>query len=1000
MRLFFIMKEKRHFSLRKLAIGVCSVCLGVSLASHSVKAEEATVTETPTTELLSGQTPSAALASEIKSSSMGQSADKQIESSEDSNLALLTETKEETETTKLVNVVKGKTPTSNSTTMITYELSTIPSVQIENPKQATDGNKNSGSTDKSNTKILAGQETGGKDNGYSSWQPVYLQYDFGDVKPVERIAIYRNTYSDAISTFKKVKVELSTEADFSKNSQVIFEEADFVETVGTKGQPQIIELLKTVNARYIRIWGQGHYIQNTNSSWAGYSRALRFNEVEVLARVKDDGSQNNNTTLVNLAALKQPYVYGLDPTNLEAINDGKFDENYAYHNTRGASYLQYEFKRSYNIKEIRFKLKPGLYSDIAVSFDNTPSPNDGYESIYKEENKTIDSGDIITVSVPEDAQSQYVRFSARRADREPVGYSEIEILGTGDSYDESRPDYVEPNSKFNKLVWSDEFNGDTIDESKWQIIDGMVNHAAIYNRGAVSIKKDADKSYLSIRSQNYASTDELIKAVGIDRYDDKKLASKITWSSGRVESKDKYSFQYGRMAVRAKVNDSQGIWPAIWMLAQDETGHDEIDVLEFLGQTPWEAWTTNHYGILAKNKASHGVPIEYYEAWSQAFHVYEVEWTPESIKWFIDGEYVFGSDRGRDDGRDGMHSRPMFPILETQVGDGWVGNVDYDKNKTKQNSEYLIDWIRVYQEDNQDQVYFDNLDKEAPSGDYYIQPTHYVGQLTAVSDGKEDFENKNHFYYGGQPRYETSRLFASDDNQENALIYKIDHPSAVHLTTYYKTLSDYKVYNAAAWANEGQSIRAHLLGDDTIDFKVYLSADGNKWTETGLSVVDNFVEATPAYARTNFDARDLAEGTHFVKIVFPKVSGRQYRLANQSLQEVIASDVQLAKVTFTAPKQVKSNQVEQVLIDDKVVTSNLRLTEALPNAQPLSTSAPEKVTKSKGSLQEKEILVMEEKAGKNAARTLPKTGDSSTAWLSLAGLVTLLSTVSFFKKKE
>ncbi len=56
------------------------------------------------------------------------------------------------------------------------------------------------------------------------------------------------------------------------------------------------------------------------------------------------------------------------------------------------------------------------------------------------------------------------------------------------------------------------------------------------------------------------------------------------------------------MAVRAKVNDSQGIWPAIWMLSQDETGHDEIDVLEYLGQDPWGAWTTNHFGILGKTK--------------------------------------------------------------------------------------------------------------------------------------------------------------------------------------------------------------------------------------------------------------------------------------------------------------------------------------------------------------------------------------------------------------
>ena len=44
-----------------------------------------------------------------------------------------------------------------------------------------------------------------------------------------------------------------------------------------------------------------------------------------------------------------------------------------------------------------------------------------------------------------------------------------------------------------------------------------------------------------------------------------------------------------------------------------------------------------------------------------------------------------------------MHSRPMFPILETQVGDGWVGDVDYTKQATKQDSNFLVDWVRVYQ---------------------------------------------------------------------------------------------------------------------------------------------------------------------------------------------------------------------------------------------------------------------------------------------------------------
>lgn len=44
-----------------------------------------------------------------------------------------------------------------------------------------------------------------------------------------------------------------------------------------------------------------------------------------------------------------------------------------------------------------------------------------------------------------------------------------------------------------------------------------------------------------------------------------------------------------------------------------------------------------------------------------------------------------------------MHSRPMFPILDMQVGDGWVGDVDYTKQATKQDSNFLVDWVRVYQ---------------------------------------------------------------------------------------------------------------------------------------------------------------------------------------------------------------------------------------------------------------------------------------------------------------
>ncbi|HFR3405800.1 TPA: family 16 glycosylhydrolase [Streptococcus suis] len=816
------------------------------------------------------------------------------------------------------NVIEGKEPTTNSQHLMASELTTIPSVAIKNPEKATDGVAYGSSDDASNnTKIIAGEETGGADNGYSQWDHVYVQYDFEKEVPVHTVNIYRNTYENAISTFKDVKVELSTSEDFSpETTRVIFEQADVEETVINKGKPQVIQLLSPFDARYMRIWGRGHYIQNTNSSWKGYSNGVLFNEIEVLAQVEADESANENpqTELINLAELKKPYFYGKAPTNPEAINDGKFDENYTTQESKGmGAYLQYEFKNVYTIEEIKVQLAPGTYSHFRVDLDDDYNAWNTYKTVYQASNLSVNEGEILTIAVPKGSKARYIRFTGESADGEALRYSEIQIMGYGKSYDEAAPEYLPPKSDYDTLVWSDEFDGDKIDESKWQIIDGMWNHAAIYNRKAVSIKKEGDKSYLSIRTTNHNTTDELIKAVGLDRYNDTKLPEKVTWSSGRLESKDKYSFQFGRMAVRAKVNDSKGIWPAIWMLAQDETGHDEIDVLEYLGQNPWEAWTTNHFGILAKNKESHGVPIKNYEAWSQEFHVYEVEWTPDVIKWYIDGKFVFQTMRGKD--RDGMHTRPMFPILETQVGDGWVGDVDYSKNMTKQDSEYLIDWVRVYQKAGQDKVYFDNLD-DATASDYTIKPSEKRGRLVSVSHGQAAHENKNNFYYGGQPRYETSRLYA-DGQGENALIYKVNDPKALHLTTYYKTLEDYAVYNDKAWAKEGKSIRKHLVGaaEGAIDFTVYSSVDGKTWNKETTSVVDNFVEATPAYARTTFDIRDIRRGTKYIKIVFPELSGISYKLESGAEKAVVASDVQLAKVTFVAADP--SAEPEKPIVDER-----------------------------------------------------------------------------------
>ena len=826
------------------------------------------------------------------------------------------------------NIMLGLQPTTNSTHKIVVGGPTVPQVLIQNPSNATDGIKAGSNDDSNNTKIIAGMESGGEDNGYAGWDHVYLQYDFGKIRDVKQIDLYRNTYDAAVSDFKNVKVELSDTEDFA-NSTVVFAEGDYKETTDNKGQAQSIVLGAPVKAQYIRIWGKGHYIQNTNSSWKGYSNGVLFNEIEVIASVpkSEIPTPPPEAEARNIAAGKIPYVRGLTPTNIEAITDGKADNNYAVHNSLGNRWLQFEYRNSYFMKEIKFKLEEGTYKSVKVSVSSAPT--DKGEVVFDESNWT-QGEDMTVIDLGEGKLGKYVRFTVNKEDNSPAKYSEIEIWATGKNFDESKPEYVAPESKYDTLVWSDEFNGDTVDETKWNIIDGMANHGAIYNRGAVSIKKDGENSYLAINSKNYETTEKLIEAVGWDQYQDQKLKDSVTWSSGRVESKDKFSFQFGRMAVRAKPNDSQGIWPAIWLLCQDETGHDEIDVLEYLGQEAWDAWTTNHFGILDENKASDGIVTKNYEAWCQDFHVFEVEWDPEIIKFFIDGVQVHSTTAGKDDGRDGMHTRPMFAILETQVGDGWVGPVDYTKQETKQDSDYLIDWVRVYQTADQPVARFDNLESisNGKNDRYYIAPESHTDGLMELYDGEESYESKDNFYYGGQPRYEASRVAVKEGATDQSLVYHIPEVKDVHLTTYYQTLEGVKEVTKPGDL-KGKSMRSSLKDGADLDFKIYTSADGEDWTRfENVKIVDNFPEPNPSYARHTFDAYGLPEGTNYVKVEFPNYEGAEYTQKNGEVTKVKNTDIQLAKVTLLQEKGAAVPEPEpEVTLDSIKITQAPEKTE-------------------------------------------------------------------------
>ncbi|MEW6893571.1 family 16 glycosylhydrolase [Trueperella pyogenes] len=785
------------------------------------------------------------------------------------------------------NVLKGKIPTTNADGPVKGEA------------EATDGSTAYKGDESGVTEIAAGKEDSKlKDNGWDTWNDVYLQYGLDAPREIREVRLYHNQYATSISTFKNVRVQIATDKDFKGvvyDSQI----ADYQETRETQGQPQVFTLTKPVTGQYVRVWQRGHYIESTSSAWKGMSNKVRFREIEVMATATEDEAKQ--TAPRNIALGKVPYVWGLTPTNIEAITDGKWDQNYAVHNTPGENWLQFEFKNTYDMKSIKLGLEPGTYDSIKAYVLNSPItkirnglPEKMANPVYEASAQTVTKP--IDIQLPGNQKGSTVRFVVKKNNDSPVKYSEVEIQASGDSYDETDAAYVAPKSKYDTLVWADEFNGPKIDESKWNIIDGMANHGAIYNRGAVGIKKglegDKDNGYLAINSKNHGTKEALKKAVGWDPYPGQPLNDKQTWSSGRLESKNKYSFEHGRMAVRAKVNDSQGIWPAIWMLAQDETGHDEIDVLEYLGQEPWTAYMTNHFGVQKHTYNKDYGTASTYEAWSQKFHVYEVEWSPEEITWFIDGKKWFSTKKDCTPSCDSRHTLPMFPILETQVGDGWVGPVDTTKRWTKQDSDFLVDWVRVYQKADQDRVRFDDLEQNRPAdGIYRLSPVSQ-DNVIAKTDGKEPADNKNYFFYGGQPRYEDSRLISADKPGE--IVYKANGLNEVRLTTYYKAVPGYKDRNG-----EGKSIRSVLTGK--LDFTIMTSADGKKWDSHELTVHDNFVEPSPAYARHTMYVRGLPADAAYVKIVFPKVAGVTYKHGGKDVP-VVSEDVQLAKVTFLQKK--------------------------------------------------------------------------------------------------
>ncbi len=239
-----------------------------------------------------------------------------------------------------------------------------------------------------------------------------------------------------------------------------------------------------------------------------------------------------------------------------------------------------------------------------------------------------------------------------------------------------------------QLVWQDEFNNEQLDYAKWECevnaFGGGNNELQIYTDRRDNVRVENGTLILEAHK---ARTD--IQGTVRD------------YSSGRVRSKHRGDWKFGRFEFRAKLPKGQGVWPAIWMLPTDDhygtwAASGEIDIVEFKGQEPNRIWGTLHYGgTWPNNKHTSGIFTSPKVDYTEDFHLYALEWEEGEIRWYVDNELVQTQKEWSSTGAKfpAPFDQRFYLVMNVAIGGGFVGPVG-DSTTFPQRME--VDYVRVY----------------------------------------------------------------------------------------------------------------------------------------------------------------------------------------------------------------------------------------------------------------------------------------------------------------
>jgi beta-glucanase (GH16 family) len=225
-----------------------------------------------------------------------------------------------------------------------------------------------------------------------------------------------------------------------------------------------------------------------------------------------------------------------------------------------------------------------------------------------------------------------------------------------------------------QLVWQDEFRGSIGPD--WVFETGAGgwgnNELQYYRRENATVENDA--LVITARREDFGGA----------RY-----------TSARMKTQGRKTFNFGRIEARIALPGKQGVWPAFWALGSNISSvgwpaSGEIDIMEqintsdnILGTVHWQGSSGNHAQYGGSTTTS---VVDY--------HVYAVEWSLESIRWFVDGRQFHVIDITNGIGGTEEFQRDFFLLLNMAVGGNLPGfNIDDRALPARM----LVDYVRVYQ---------------------------------------------------------------------------------------------------------------------------------------------------------------------------------------------------------------------------------------------------------------------------------------------------------------